>query len=208
MRTFDIDTAPINRDGLQQRRLAQQRLGQIGQKAKQRRTFQDPTAERVDHRHRSPSQHLDEADDAETRVGPQVEGIDVGGVHPAQHHIDPFEGAERPHPQLAVADHQVGALHQREAQHARQVGLVECGLGVNAGAEDHDDRLLGGFGRGVDERQSKRLRPRRRRARTDLLVEIGCGVCDDAPIGKCVARAGRRLRPVGVDSEHPVAANG
>ena len=132
-----------------------------------------PLPERVDHRHRAPAQHLDQSDHAQAGIGAQVQRIGVGGVHPAQHHVDPLEGAQRPHPQLAVAHHQVGALHQRETQHAGQIGLVERGLGVDAGAEHHHHRLLRGLRGGVDQRQPQRLRPRRGRPGPDPLVQVG-----------------------------------
>ena len=90
---------------------------------------------------------------------------------------------------------------KREAQHAGQVRLVERGLGVDAGTEHHHDGFLGGLGRGVDERQPQRLRPRRRGPRADALVEVGDGVRHHAAVGHCVAGPRRRLRPVGVDQE-------
>ena len=201
MRTFDVDAAPVHRRGRQQRCLAEQLLREVRQKPKQPRAFQHSAAERVDHRHRAAAQHLDQADHPQLGVRAQVERVGVVGVDPAQHHVHPFEGAHGPHPQLAVAHHQIGALDQRKTQHAGQVGLVERRLGVDTGAEHDHHRLLGRFGGGVDERQPQRLRPRRGGTRADLLVDVRDGVCDNAPVGERIAGTRGRLRPVGVDQE-------
>ena len=59
----------------------------------------------------------------------QIERVDVVGVHAPQHHVDAFEGAQRPHPQPAVAHHEVGALDQRKAQHGGQDQRTDGGIG-------------------------------------------------------------------------------
>ncbi len=204
MRAFPVEPAPVERRGVQQRLLPQQPLGQLRQEPLQPRAFQDARAQGVDHRDRAAALHLDQADHTQPRVRPQVQRVDVLGVDPAQHHVDPLEGAQRPHPQPAVADHQVGTLHQREAQHRRQVGLVERGLGVDARAEHHHHRVLGRFRGGVDQRQPQRLGERRRRPRPDPLVDVGDGVGDHPAVGQRVAGSRRSLRPVGVDQEAAV----
>jgi hypothetical protein len=147
---------------------------------------------------------LHQTDDAEPGVGAQIERVGVFGVDPAQDDVNPFQSAQRAHPQLAVAHHQVRALHQRKTQQRGQIRLVERGFGEDAGAEDHHHRILRVVGCGVDQRQPQRLGERRRRARHDPLIEFGNGVCDDATVGQRVAGARRRLRPVGVDLEGAV----
>ena len=170
----------------------------------QPRAFQDARAQGVDHRDRTAALHLDQTHHPQSRVRPQVQRVDVVGVDPAQHHVHPLEGAQRPHPQPAFADHQVGTLHEGEAQHRRQVGLIERGLGVDTRAEHHHHRVLGRFRGGVDQRQPQRLGERRGRARPDPFVDIGDGVGDHPAVGQRVAGARRGLCPVRVDQETAV----
>ena len=201
VRALEVGTAPVHRRGRQQWRLAEEPLGELGQEAQHTGAFQHAAAQRVDHGHRAPAQHFHQAHDTEPGVGAQIQRIGVVGVDASQHHVDALQCAHRAHPQLSVADHQISALHQRQTQQAGEIGLVESGFGVDAGAEDHDDGLFGRLGRRLDQRQAQRLRPRGGGPGTDLLVEVGDGVRDHPPVGQGVAGAGRGLRPVGVDQE-------
>ena len=103
------------------------------------------------------------------------------------------------HPQLAVAHHQIRALHQRETQQRREIRLIESGLGVDAGAEHDHHRVLDDVGCGVDQCQPQRLRERCRRPWRDPLVEIGNRVREHAPVGQRIAGPRGGLRPVAVD---------
>ncbi|SHV83125.1 Uncharacterised protein [Mycobacteroides abscessus subsp. abscessus] len=160
MRTLGVDAAPETSGARQVRRFPGEQLGQLRQEPGDARAFEDAAAERVHHRHRPAAQHLDESDHAEAGVRAQIQGIDVLGIHAAQHDIDALEGAQGAHPEVAVAHDEVGALDQREAQHPRQVGLIEGGLGMTAGTEYDDHGFPRGLGRRVDQRQPQRLRPR------------------------------------------------
>ena len=200
---FLVDAAPVHRRRLQQRLLAEQLLGELRQEAKQPRVFQDPAAERIHHGDRATPLHLDQSHHPQARICAQVKGIGVVGVDAAQHHVDALESAQRAHPELSVAHHQVGALDEREAQHRREVGLVERRLGVHAGAQHHDHRVVGRVGGGVDQSEPQRLRERRGRPRPDALVQVGHRVRDHAAVGQRIACARRRLRPVPV---HPKAS--
>ena len=184
---------------MQQRVFAEQALGQIGQKTQQPRAFQDPAAQRVDDGHRPTALRLHQTHHTEPGIGAQIQRVGVVRIDPAQNHVDALQRSQRAHPQLAVAHHQIRAFHQRKAQQGGQIRLIEGGLRVDARAEHHDHRVLGDVGCRVDQRQPQRLRERCRRPRRDPLVEVRNRVRDNASVGQRVARARRRLRPVGVD---------
>ncbi len=150
---FGIKSSPVHRRALQQQGFAEQMLGQQRHKPQQARAFQDSAAERVDHGDRPAPLHLHQPHDAQPRVRAQIQWIGVFGVHAPQHHVYGLEGAQRAHPQPAVAHHQVRALHERKAQHRGQIRLVESRLGIDAGAEHHHDGVFGRVGRGVDQGQ-------------------------------------------------------
>jgi hypothetical protein len=204
MRAFAVDAAPVDRLGVQQRAFVKQLFGQRRQEPLQPRAFQDPAAQRVDHGDRTAALRFDQPDDPQPRVGSQVQRIGIVGVHSPQHHIDTFQRAQRTHPQFSVADHQIGAFHQRETQHRGEISLVECGFGVDARTQHHDDRVLGNIGRGIDQGQPQCLNERRRRSRPDPLVQVRDGVRDHTPIRQRVPGARRCLRPVGIDAERAI----
>ena len=57
-------------------------------------------------------------------------------------HVDRLQAAERLQEHAAVAHRQVAALDQREAEVAREVGVLEVGLVVRPGREQHDARVV------------------------------------------------------------------
>ena len=79
---------------VQQRLLTEEQIRQFRQEALQPRVFQNSTTQTVDHGDGAPSLSLDQADHPQPGIRPKVERIDVLGIHPAQHHVDPFERAQ------------------------------------------------------------------------------------------------------------------
>ena len=202
--SLPVDPGPVVLRGVDQRGLPQQQRGHRRQETLQPRAFQDAAAQAVDDGHRTAPLRLDESDHPEPGLRPQIQRIGPFGVDPAQHDVDLLEGAQRTHPQLALAHHQIGALDQRKAQNRCQVSLIERRLGIDARTEHYHHRILGGLGRRVDQGQPQRLSERRGRAGPDPFVDIGNRVGHHPAVGQRIPGTGRRLRPVGIDPEPAV----
>ncbi len=78
----------------------------------------------------------------------------------AQHHVDAFEGAQRPHPQRAVTDHEIGTLDEWKAEHspARYAWSKAVSEWI-PGLSTTTTGFLGGLGSRVEQRQAQRLGP-------------------------------------------------
>ena len=67
-------------------------------------------------------------------------GSQIVVVQPAEDHVDRLEAAEQLEEDAVVADRQVAPLDQRVAEVAGQVGVLEVGLVVGPGRQEHDPR--------------------------------------------------------------------
>ena len=143
--------------------------------------------------------------DAEQRVAAQLERIAEVVVEPAEDDVDRLQAVERLEEHAAVAHGQVAALDEREAEIAREVGVLEVGLVVRAGRQQDDLRGLSRFGR--ERAQRVALGAEERREPLDLAVakRLGQAARQDDAVLERIAGAGRRLRAVG---EHPPVAVG
>ena len=92
-------------------------------------------------------------------------------VHPAVDHVDPLQPARGAQVDHVVAHEQVAALDQLDAHPAGQQGVLEVGAVVDAGREEHDDRLGDARRRGGDQRVEQPARVVVDRARVVALEE-------------------------------------
>ncbi|MGY3460293.1 hypothetical protein ACVWW5_005743 [Bradyrhizobium sp. LM3.4] len=104
---------------------------------------------------------------------------------------------------MVVADGEIVALDQQEAEIARQRRVLEIGLAEAARRQHADPRLVAIGAR--TKTISKRLEERRDARDVHRLVEIGEGAREHQAVLQRIARARRRLRAV---AEHPPAAVG
>jgi hypothetical protein len=127
---------------------AQQGLGQPGQKAQQPLRLQEGRAGQVGHQQVAAAQRLQQPGHAQRGVGAQLQRVAPCVVHALEqgmHRLQPAQGAQV---QPFVAHRQVAALHQGDAQVARQVGVLEIGFVVGAGRQQGDVRVGAGRGHG------------------------------------------------------------
>ena len=68
-----------------------------------------------------------EASGPEAALAIQLERIAVGAGHAPHHQVDPLQAVQRLEEDLVVAHRQVGALDQRVAEIAGDVGMAEIG---------------------------------------------------------------------------------
>ena len=197
-------------------RLAQQALGQRRQEAEQGARLEQARTEAVGDHHIAAHGGLGQAGHAEQRVL-QLERIARFVVDPAHDHVHPVQSGQRLDEDDAVAHRQVAAFDQRQAQVARQVGLLVIAFAARARREQHDQRHLAlaqrrrlvAMGRAepapVHQAVVHRAEERRHRLHLQFAQQVGEGGCDDGAVFECVAGARRRLRAVG---HHPPAAIG
>lgn len=124
--------------------LAQQAPRQRRQEAQQRGRFEEGRARHVGDQQVAGADHLQQAGHAQGGVGPQFEGVEEGIVQPLDEAVHRPQALQRLEVQTFVAHGEVVALHQRHAQVARQVGVLEVGLVVRAGREQGDVRRRAG----------------------------------------------------------------
>ena len=120
---------------------AQQVARQRGHEAQQRRRFEERRARRIGHQHVARADGLQQARHAQTRVAAQLQRVQKLVVQALQDAVHRLQAVQRLEVQARVAYREVVALHQRQAQVARQVGVFKVGLVVRARREQHDARI-------------------------------------------------------------------
>ena len=120
--------APPRRHRRQRQVLAEQVPAQAGQEGQHRRRFEHAAAERVGHGDAAGPHRLDQPGDAERRVAAQLQRIAEAVVHAAEHDVDRLQALDRLQEDGLVADGQVAALDEHEAEIAGQIGVLEVGL--------------------------------------------------------------------------------
>ncbi len=73
--------------------------------------------------------------------GLQFERVHIGGIHAPPKDIDRLETGNGPHHHLALADRQVVAFQQHDAEVAGDVGVFEIGFIVRARRQDRGTSL-------------------------------------------------------------------
>ncbi len=178
--------APPRRHRRQRQVLAEQVPAQAGQEGQHRRRLEHAAAERVGHGDAAGPHRLDQAGDAERRVAAQLQRIAEAVVHAAEHDVDRLQALDRLQEDGLVADGQVAAFDEHEAEIAGQIGVLEVGLVEGARREQHDARRVG------RSRRQRRGASRAGRGRT--APAAGRDSRGRPPAGCATARSGSRGR--------------
>ena len=181
---------------------AQQMPRQGGQETQQRGRLQKSRTRRIRHQHIAGPNGLQQARHAQGGVRAQLQRVQVLIVHPLEQAVHRHQTLEGLEVQALVAHDQVAAFHQRQAQVARQVGVLKIGLVVGPGSEQRQMRLgpgrahafeavhqcAVGAGQPLHAHGLKRLRKLAR---------------DGKPVFQQIAQSGRRLAAL---AHHPPVA--
>ena len=130
-----------------------------GQERHHARRIDEPAAERVRHRDVAGAHRLHEARHAERRFAEEFERVAPAIVLATQDHVDGQQAVERFQEDAFVAHGEVGALDERHAEVAREVGVLEVGLVVGTGRQQHDAGRVGPLRRERSKRVAQRLEP-------------------------------------------------
>ena len=84
---------------------------------------------------------MDEAGTAENAVGAELHRVQELVVDAPVHHVHPLLAGGGAHVGDVVSADEVSALHQVDAHHAGEEGVLEVGGVVDARGEDHDPRI-------------------------------------------------------------------
>ena len=188
--------APPGRCGREHEILVEHRTGEARKVGEQRGVLQHRAAQRVDHADRARAHRPHEARDADPRALPQVERVAPLGVDAPQDDVDGFQTLDAPHPDAPLAHQQVGALDERQAQHAREVRLVERRLAARPGGQQDDPRVLRVPRRDVAQSEAQGAEEGPEPLDRRLPVDPGEHLRDDATILHGVPDAAGRLGPV------------
>ncbi len=158
-------------------------------------------AERVRHHHIAVADRLHETRNAEPRAGAQLQRIGEIGIEAAQQHLGALQARHGADEHAVVADGEVLALDQQEAEIAGEIGVLEIGFVQRPGRQHADRRIVAA----AQARQLglERLEERRDALDPKLAVDVRHGARQREPVLQRKARAGRRL---GAVAEHPPAA--
>ena len=107
----------------------------------------DAVAHRVGDHHVARAGRVDQAGDAEHRVGVELQRVEELVVDPPVDHVHPLVALRGAHVDEVVAAEQVAALDQLDAHLPGQQRVLEVGRVVDAGGE-HDDGRVGLVRRG------------------------------------------------------------
>jgi hypothetical protein len=107
--------------------LAHQPFAQPFEERHHGRRLDHARAQRIGERNGARARGLDQAGDAERGIGAQLERVGEGAVEAAQQHVHRPQAGQGLDRDGAVARHQVTALDQRHAEHARQIDVLEVG---------------------------------------------------------------------------------
>ena len=199
--------APPGGQRRQQQFLAEQAARDAGQEALDRRRFEEAVAQRIGHHHVAGAHRLQQPGHAQRRVGAQLQRVAPVVVQAAQHAVHRLQAFHRLQEQALLAHHQVAALDQRQPQVARQVGMLEVGLGVGPGRQQHHARR--GAARHLARRAFDRIEQPAVAGGDVLHAQLAEGVGelarDDQPVVQHVAQARRALAAAG---QHLPAAVG
>ena len=80
------------------------------------------------------------------KIRAQFDGVAETVVHAPQNHVHLLEPFERLEENAAVAHRQIAALHQRETEITRQIGVLEIGFVERPGRQQHHARIVASEG--------------------------------------------------------------
>nr|WP_254126906.1 hypothetical protein [Aquihabitans sp. G128] len=125
----------------QQRRLAQVVLDEVGHVAVDELVVGHPVAHRVGDGEVAGAGRVDEPRAAQHGVGAELHRVQELVVDAPVHDVDALLAGGGAHVGDVVAADEVAALHQVDAHHAGQEGVLEVGAVVHARGEHHDARV-------------------------------------------------------------------
>ena len=164
-----------------------------GRKPSQRPGLEHAAAERVGDDHVAGARGLEQAGDAERRIAAQFERIAVVVVEAAQDRVHALQAAQRLEVDGVAAHGQVLPLDEREAEVAREIGVLEIGLVVRPRRQQDGERRLVALGR------------RQRRQRVLQVVEEAGAGARRAGRGTSPGRRARRSAGSPARSRRPTA---
>ena len=191
--------APPRRHRRQSQRLTEQVLAGDRGVREQRGVLEHAGAESVDDAHPVAAYCLGQAGHPQLRVAAQLQRVAPRGVDPAQDDVDPLQPAECLHQHPAVADGEVAALHEREAEVGGERRLVVRRLRVRARRQDDDPRVGELAMGGLEESGAERPEVRRHPVQVRLAIELGQHPAQHFAVLERVAEAGRCLGAVAED---------
>jgi hypothetical protein len=151
---------------------------------------------------------FDEAGDAEEGIAAEFEGVAEGVGEAAPENVDRPEAVEGLQEHPAIADGQVGALDQGEAEEAGEVGLFEVGGVTGAGGEEGDGGVVGGCGSEAAEGVEAKAEGVDEGPGAEGLGQFGEDAREDTAVLEGEAEAGRGLGTVSKDDPASVGAAG
>ena len=196
--------APPGVQGGQLQLFAQQAPRERGQKAEQRARFKKARTRRVGHQQVAGAHRLQQAGHTQARFGAHLQRVEKGVVDPLDEAVHRPQAVQRLQVQAAPAHRQIAAFDQRQAQVAREVGVLEVGLVVRPGREQRDVRVLAGRAGGLDALDEAAVSGRQA-AHVHALEGIGELGRDGRAVFQQVAQARGRLRAL---RHHPPIALG
>ena len=191
--------APAGVERGQRQLLAQQAATGLRQEAEQAGRFQHPAAQRVGHQYAPLAYRLEQAGNAQRRVGTQFQRVAEVVIEAPQYRVHPFQAAEGLEIEGGVAHRQVVPLDQRETELARQVEMLEVGFVETSGSQQHHQRRLAVAGGLAGEGLLQGAEIPGEMLHAQVAIEFRQGPRDDLPVLQRIARAGRRLGAVGED---------
>ena len=135
------------------------------------------------------------------RAALEFERVGEIGIDAPPDHVGALEPGDGAHMGEAVARHEIGPLHQQEAEIAGEIGLFVIGFAIGAGRVQADARI-GARGH-ASEAGAERLKEGRQPPDVHLAVDGLEGARQVQAVFQRVAEAGRRL---GAVVEHPPLA--
>ena len=199
--------APPGRQGGHQQLLPQDVPRDAGQKALDRGRLQEGTAQGVGHDDMAGARGIHQTGDPQRRVRTQHQRVAPVVVHPPQHPMHGLQSLHGLEVEMLAAHGQVPALHQGQAQVARQVGLLEPGLAIGPRRQEHDAGRVtpGGLARGSLQRIQQPLVAAGDVLHPHLPKDVGKLRRDQEAVVQHIPQA---RRPLGTLGDNPPAAIG
>jgi len=168
----------------------------------QRGRLHEARARHVRHHHVAGAHYLEQPRHADGGIGPQFHRVAECVVQPAQQAVHAFQPAQRLQVQHVVAHREVFALHERQAQVAREKHVLEVGLAEGPRRQKRDVRRVAFcLALVFAHRRARRLGQRgdelrihgRKAPHAQRAERIGKETRDDQPVFQRIAQARRRF---------------
>ena len=175
-----------------------------GRKTHQRGRLQEGRARGIGHQHVAGADDLQQAGHTQARIGPQLQRVQVLVVQALEQAVHRLQALQGLQVQALAAHREVAALDQRDAQVARQVGVLEIGFVVGAGRQQHHVGVGAGRAHVLDAVDQCAVGGGQA-LHMQFLERLWEQARDRQPVLQQVAQAGGRLGALG---HHPPVAVG